>query len=220
MVEKLAALVGADAGLACASSEPLLYPPRPKAGCALYGWSREDEDKWLQLDAQSIDAIDPGITLGAPPPANQVTAARHQLVDDRVWYRAPYVKDILHTFKVDHNVGSLYRVRGTGHWEALALFRALGRPPFNCADVAKIRLFHEEIGRLWDQQAPCIAPLRPRLEEILRALMAGLSEKEIAANLGLSQHTVHDYIKTLHKTYRVRSRGELLAAASGRLSVG
>jgi DNA-binding CsgD family transcriptional regulator len=112
---------------------------------------------------------------------------------------------------------SLYRVRGTGHWEALALFRALGRSPFNCLDVAKIRLFHEEIGRLWDRQAPRLTPLRPRLEEILRALMVGLSEKEIAADLGLSQHTVHDYIKALHKTYRVRSRGELLAAAAGRL---
>ncbi|HTO96771.1 MAG TPA: LuxR C-terminal-related transcriptional regulator, partial [Myxococcales bacterium] len=43
----------------------------------------------------------------------------------------------------------------------------------------------------------------------------GRSEKQVAAQLGLSLHTVHDYVKGLHRRLGVQSRGELLAATSG-----
>ena len=54
-------------------------------------------------------------------------------------------------------------------------------------------------------------PLSPRAEETLDGLLAGLSEKEIADQMGLSPHTVHQYVKELHRRYGVRSRGELMA---------
>ena len=42
-------------------------------------------------------------------------------------------------------------------------------------------------------------------------MLEGLSEKETAARLDLSGHTVHQYVKALYRRYRVRSRSELLA---------
>jgi len=56
-----------------------------------------------------------------------------------------------------------------------------------------------------------IAELPPRLADTLRALLEGLSEKQIAGRLEISQHTVHDYVKALYKRFSVQSRGELLA---------
>ena len=53
--------------------------------------------------------------------------------------------------------------------------------------------------------------LSQRLEQTLRSLLDGDSEKQVAAKLGLSQHTVHVYVKALYKKYGVSSRGELLA---------
>jgi DNA-binding NarL/FixJ family response regulator len=53
--------------------------------------------------------------------------------------------------------------------------------------------------------------LSRRLLQTLCLLLDGLSEKEIAAALQLSPHTVHDYVKSLYRTYRVRSRAELHA---------
>lgn len=53
--------------------------------------------------------------------------------------------------------------------------------------------------------------LSPRLEQTLRSLLSGDSEKQIAAALGLSQHTVHVYVKAIYRKYGVSSRGELLA---------
>ena len=42
-------------------------------------------------------------------------------------------------------------------------------------------------------------------------LLAGDSEKQVAAKLGLSRHTIHVYVKQLYKHYEVSSRAELLA---------
>src|SRR5258706_6058610 len=53
--------------------------------------------------------------------------------------------------------------------------------------------------------------LSPRKSQTLDALLRGLSEKQIAAKLGISRHTVHIYVKQLHVQFGVSSRGELLA---------
>jgi two-component system nitrate/nitrite response regulator NarL len=49
------------------------------------------------------------------------------------------------------------------------------------------------------------------MRQTLALLLAGDSEKQIAHRLGLSQHTVHVYVKALYRRYDVSSRGELLA---------
>jgi DNA-binding NarL/FixJ family response regulator len=53
--------------------------------------------------------------------------------------------------------------------------------------------------------------LSPRMRQTLDELLAGSSEKEIAARLGLSRHTIHVYVKALYRGFEVNSRGELLA---------
>lgn len=58
--------------------------------------------------------------------------------------------------------------------------------------------------------------LSPRMQQTLECLLAGASEKEVAAKLGLSSHTVHDYVKKLYRHFKVSSRAELLATVLGR----
>ena len=41
--------------------------------------------------------------------------------------------------------------------------------------------------------------------------MAGFAEKAVAAQLGLSRHTVHNHVRAIYRAYGVRSRAELLA---------
>jgi DNA-binding CsgD family transcriptional regulator len=53
--------------------------------------------------------------------------------------------------------------------------------------------------------------LAPRHIQTLCLLLAGQSEKEVATELALSQHTVHNYVKTIYRRFEVSSRGELLA---------
>ena len=62
----------------------------------------------------------------------------------------------------------------------------------------------------WWLGRPPLPKLSRRLEQVLRLLMQGASEKQIAQTLNVSMHTVHDYVKVLHKRLGVNSRGELL----------
>ena len=42
-------------------------------------------------------------------------------------------------------------------------------------------------------------------------LRQGMAEKQVAFHLGLSRHTVHNYVKALHRHFNVNGRVELLA---------
>jgi DNA-binding CsgD family transcriptional regulator len=53
--------------------------------------------------------------------------------------------------------------------------------------------------------------LSPRQVQTLDRLLAGDSEKQIALHLGISQHTIHVYIKAIYRRFDVCSRGELFA---------
>ena len=61
------------------------------------------------------------------------------------------------------------------------------------------------------RQPPAQQRLSPRQQQTLDGLMLGRSEKEVAAELGLSPHTIHEYVTSLYRIFGVRSRGELLA---------
>jgi DNA-binding CsgD family transcriptional regulator len=55
------------------------------------------------------------------------------------------------------------------------------------------------------------AGLTPREVEVTRLLCRGLSDLEIAADLVVSPHTVHDHVRAVRRKLGVRSRGEVAA---------
>jgi len=61
----------------------------------------------------------------------------------------------------------------------------------------------------WRSLASCLG-LSPRECGIVRAVFDGDSEKDTAARLGLSPHTVHTYLWRIYRKLRVQSREELL----------
>lgn len=46
---------------------------------------------------------------------------------------------------------------------------------------------------------------------VLRRLLFGLAEKEIAREEGISRHTVHEHVKALYRKFDVTTRAELLS---------
>jgi DNA-binding CsgD family transcriptional regulator len=122
------------------------------------------------------------------------------------------------------------------HVASWSLLRAAGEPPFAETECRLALLVSEELAHMWNPPSAARAvgaahgaphpdggngsgadrPLPPRLRQVLDFLRAGLSEKEIGIMLALSAHTVHDYVKTLHKQYDASTRGELLARATAR----
>jgi DNA-binding NarL/FixJ family response regulator len=64
---------------------------------------------------------------------------------------------------------------------------------------------------------PGSGKLSPRLRQTLACLLDGDSEKQLAARVGLSQATVHQYVTALYRHFGVRSRAQLLALALKRI---
>jgi DNA-binding CsgD family transcriptional regulator/tetratricopeptide (TPR) repeat protein len=59
---------------------------------------------------------------------------------------------------------------------------------------------------------PIASRLAPQPRAVLRHFLAAKSAKEVAALLGLSEHTVKDYTETLFRAFNVHSKEELLVA--------
>jgi DNA-binding CsgD family transcriptional regulator len=113
---------------------------------------------------------------------------------------------------------SQYSLPHVGAVDQLGLHRAWGDKPFTSQQHRLVRLFHVELGRLWKEDAinkaqDPASDLPPRLAQTLAELQAGASEKQVSIKLGISRHTVHNYVKALHRRLGVSSRGELLARA-------
>ena len=101
--------------------------------------------------------------------------------------------------------------------------RAYRDAAFAARDVALLRLFHEELARLVgtvlaDGEADPAAGLPARLRQTLEALLEGDGEKQVAARLGISRHTVHEYVAELYHRFDVHTRAELLALCLRRRS--
>ncbi len=114
---------------------------------------------------------------------------------------------------------SQYPLPHLGAVDQLGIHKDSTQPAFTPAQHRLIRLFHLELGRLWTKDAlrkagDPSAQLPPRLTQTLAALAEGCSEKEVSQRLGISRHTVHNYVKALHQRLGVASRGELLAKVS------
>jgi len=104
---------------------------------------------------------------------------------------------------------------------AISLYRGDGAlHPFTRDDCSLVNEFHSKLGWLYDKSsagAQPESPLAPRLVRVLEQLLPGHSEKQVAAQLGYSPHTVHTYVKAIYKHFGVNSRSELLAKVLGGL---
>jgi DNA-binding CsgD family transcriptional regulator len=98
----------------------------------------------------------------------------------------------------------------------IAVYRAWGDPPFTEEDRDLVHRYHQAIRRSLrtpDEVLFRLAAeqLSPRARTVLDHLLAGSTEKEAAKDLYLSVHTVHQYVKDIHRTFEVSSRGELVS---------
>lgn len=141
-----------------------------------------------------------------------VEAKHSPEVDQSSWGGAWYCE----AADTDQFLFGLCRTPQSEFCYGLGLHRRPNHPPFLEEHRRIIDLFMSELS--WLYQSILSLPgdsrgisLSPRLSQTLERLMAGDSEKQVAYNLGLSQHTVHGYIKTIYRHFGVSSRGELLA---------
>jgi DNA-binding CsgD family transcriptional regulator len=97
----------------------------------------------------------------------------------------------------------------------LCFVRAAGRPAFSPSEEEIVQILAEEIPWLHEVSPTCVSlqpeiHLSPREHEVFLLLGEGLKSKEISERLGISPHTVQDYVKSIYRAFGIRSRAEAL----------
>jgi DNA-binding CsgD family transcriptional regulator len=177
------------------------------------GWGSDQERKMFvaYLDAQPV-SVDPSHAPLARAMRKEVhvTMRRADVIDAPTWYRSAHVQEYRRSGGVDDFIYAGRWLRAK-RMRGLSLHRPWGDRPFRPHDVAMVDAFTRESLWLNEPRKDLAEGLSPRLAQVLGGLKRGLSEKLLADELGLSPHTVHQYVKMLYRRLAVTSRGELLA---------
>jgi DNA-binding CsgD family transcriptional regulator len=149
-------------------------------------------------------------------PGSLLTRTREQLMGDAEWYRCAEFQEMHRYFGVDDLLVSAKRTKHPPMVFALFTVRDLGEKRHGEREQRLVHLFHHELSRyvgtaLALAHDEVFATLPPRLRQTLECLLEGDSEKQAALRMGLSRHTVHDYVTALYRRLGVSSRPELMA---------
>lgn len=155
--------------------------------------------------------------LAEPRPT--LTLRRADLLPDAAWHADPHVQAYRRPSGLDDVLLSLARPlerSPDGFAFAIMAFRNAGSPArFSPRDRALLDVAHAGLAWMYKEEAaqkPDLPDdLPPRLQQTLKHLLTGDSERQIARKMQLSPHTVHDYVKALYTRFAVSSRQELTA---------
>jgi DNA-binding CsgD family transcriptional regulator len=182
-----------------------------------HGWATPgDREVWATHQAREEYTREPILGLFQAFGSRMGLCARHQAIDDKSWFGSSYYNETHRVCGLDEMLVSFEDIPGGKRQNLVSVLRPKGQGIFRRSERRLVRLFHTELARhfggsLATLDDPTPSSLTPRLRETLRCLLQGDSEKQVAARLGLSTLTVHEYIKGLYKHFRVRSRPELMA---------
>lgn len=148
---------------------------------------------------------------------NGVCRTRQDLVHDANWYRSRYFRDYHSAIGGDNLLYCHLHSQGPQRLLCeLTLVRYPRERDFSPRDRTIVRLAHTTVAALIDGplasfMEPSPANLSPRCRQVLRCLLEGDGDKQIARRIGISTNTVNQYMKTIFAHFSVHSRTELLA---------
>lgn len=145
-----------------------------------------------------------------------LTSTNGDIVPGAAWDGSAWLNDYARPARVDHFVGSVRKI-GERSCIGCGFMREAGDQPFTDEDREVLHLVHLGVGRFFEGPSPR-ALLTARMRDTLDVLLLGASDKEIAAQLGISPHTVRQYVKAILRAYGASSRGQLIARAHARAS--
>lgn len=221
LIAGLARLTDAGLGLG-AEMGGCLGGSRYDLGTATWGWENGfDRDTWLRALAtfQADPMYCPLINryVDRMPDSNGECLTRTDMIRDHTWYRSNYFQDIHRSMGCDAGLVCFTSVPGErDQFSEVFLFRQIGDRDFSAREKAIVREAHAAVapllgGPLARFADPAPTALPPRARQVLRCLLEGDTDKQIATRLGITGQTVNGYTKAIFRHFRTRGRVELLA---------
>jgi DNA-binding CsgD family transcriptional regulator len=150
-----------------------------------------------------------------------ITLTRREAVSDVDWKNSEHFKQVREPLNLGPTLYVKIHAQLIDRTTIVTLIREIGEPAFTERDAYLVDLCLSEMA--WPFTAemtwtdPKVEALQPRLKKVMKHLLEGDSEKQVAYKLKLSPHTVHEYVKNLYAELGVNSRGELLAQFVGKV---
>lgn len=143
-----------------------------------------------------------------------LTRRRQEFVADERFFSSP-----THPLWTKAGIGPLmlsYRPLDRGAYSAIGIYRKVEAAAFTPRESKIAHIVLSEVDWLHVDGLPIeesrsLPTLSPRCRMVFTHLLHGRSRKEIAELLGLSVHTINDYVKTVFSHFGVRSTPALLA---------
>lgn len=145
-----------------------------------------------------------------------VILLRQEAVPDEQWYGGTFYKSTRSRLGMDACIYAGLRGATPGEWVGSGFHRAIGKPQFTPYDLHVAKCFLLGARPLFDAflgspkgAATFLGALPKRQRELVVALLEGLSGKQAARRLGITESTLHTYCKRLYKALGVSGRAEL-----------
>jgi DNA-binding CsgD family transcriptional regulator len=145
-----------------------------------------------------------------------MTVRREHIISDAEWVRSVEFNDFVRRGGLDLGILSQQAFRCGERRNAVVLYPSLGEARMTERGRRLVHLAQQELGPMLGTALaiagdPGWSDLPPRWRQTLDSLLEGDSEKQVALRLGISQLTIHEYVKGLYRHFGVVSRSELLA---------
>jgi hypothetical protein len=146
------------------------------------------------------------------------TRSLESVVDTPEWQRSRHYNEYVRACRLNDRITSSVQLPETSPIAAqvIVLHRSAPDGPYPQCAKRLVHLFHEELIPLLGRQLTLPggpdekAALPFQLQRVLRYLLCGDSEKQVAVRLGLSAYTVNRHVQRLYRRFDVHSRGELM----------
>lgn len=224
--QHLLAGVARQTGAAVVSEyEGVFRDPIRLTGVAGWGWETSGFDQaiFARINVEMVRRSSGFIPmlpayLAARNAGRGPCLSRCDVLADAQWYRSRYYQDYHAPSGADLMMYcALPKPGPLGELIALSLVRPLNeRRDFTARQKALVQQLHEKIttligGSLAGFHEPSPSALPPRIRLVLRCLLEGDSDQQIAGRMRLSRYTVNEYVDRIYRHFGVQSRPELLA---------
>jgi DNA-binding CsgD family transcriptional regulator len=142
---------------------------------------------------------------------------RRDLISDKDWYSSPWINEVMALFGHDDILGRVQPLQQcqmmlfTSRANGARPFDARQRELMDCLGKSFLWLFRKLEAEQFFGHEPSPATLAPRYARVLRELLRGRNENQMAADLDLRPRTVRTYVERIFRFFQVNSRAELMA---------
>lgn len=141
---------------------------------------------------------------------------RRSCISDKAWYGSAHFNEMRIPLRIDDPIYAFWQAPVPSIIGGFGISRELRGRAFSAREISLTRILNDALQPfytyLYHSQVVEAPPrLPPRTQAVYLQLLKGRSEKQIAADLEISRHTVHDHVKRIYATFGVNSRAELLA---------